>query len=147
MRNFIQIIAIFGILVSCNQEDDNLIKQAEGYILGYNPCSVILDGVNGNSAQGFYFVSTNLKDTLLTYNLPKNTFDIPSCYIASTEYYVNDYFPDSARFDFKVKIEYTNATIDEQKEAHCIFTGLQLIDCVFEKEYTQIIIKSAKQLN
>jgi hypothetical protein len=126
--------------MSCNREN-NPVKQFEGYIAGYNPCSVEVDDVNGNSARGFYLVSTDLKDTLLTCNLPENIIsDIPSSYIIDS----TDHFPESARYEFKIKIEYQNATVEEQQETSCVvfFAGN-----IFHGEYTQIIIKSAKRLN
>jgi hypothetical protein len=132
--------------MSCNKEN-NPVKQFEGYIVGYSPCSVEVDDVNGNSARGFYLVSTDLKDTLLTFNFPENIIsEIPSSYIVDSHYC--DHFPESARYEFKIKIEYQNATVEEQQETGCVLDTLHLWEFVFCEEYTaQIIIKSAKRLN
>ena len=135
------------VFVSCKQENDNPPKntnpilKAEGYILTFQIDSKVWDEVNGYTFLGLYFVSIDFKDTLLTYNFPKKMFDIPS------SYYLNCPFPDSARYEFKVEIEYQIA-INEEQVTHFLGAGLVPHPCrLCNNGCTQIIIKSAKPLN
>src|SRR6187431_712305 len=67
-----------------------------GYVIGYDPCSGVLDP--DNEEVGFIISVPSKKDTAVTYNLPKNIYDFPGEYF----YYYKSYcmFPDSAWDDF-----------------------------------------------
>jgi hypothetical protein len=110
-------------------------KQVEGYIVGPERCSgVNIQGETGE-AGGYYIVSTNLKDTLLTYNFPKDIFSFPVDFFHQTNLYRNKY---------KVQISYRIALEDELIYLLCPHN---IYDPYNNGHTTQIIIKSANKIN
>jgi hypothetical protein len=86
-------------------ESDNLYK--EGYVVGFEPCSY-----QHNYKLGFAIITSDLSDTLMTYNLPDSIFVFPPEYFYN--YYNSGYFPSKARYEFKIKFTYTIANKDQQ---------------------------------
>ena len=148
MRNLSKILFLCGIIVfmafSCEEDDDEPIKSTEGYIVGFDPCTI-----NHHYKIGYVFISTDLKDTLITYNLSDNTFKMPASVLLNLSdtlyqipelyfqnYYNSAYFPDSLRYKYEVKISYLIANENEM-----IF-NLCTTDILF-LHFIQVIIKSA----
>ena len=98
------LIICFLLFMCKGSVDDNLLK--EGYIVGFEPCSY-----QHHYKIGYAIITTNLKDTLMTYNLPDSIYTFPSEYFNN---YVNTgYFPSNARYEFKIKFSCTIAKGDE----------------------------------
>ena len=142
MKNLSKILFLCGIIIfsafSCDEEndepvnDDNPIKSAEGYIVGFDPCSDIA---------GFVIITTDLKDTLATYNLSDSLYQFPDSYFANT----GGVFPDSARFEFKIDFTYRFA-----KEEEVIYYACPANIVVIFGWYIcnkQIIIKYVQSIN
>src|SRR4030042_6768165 len=89
------------LLAACKKEDDNL-YQIEGYIVGFEPCTI-----RHNYDIGYVIISSDLRDTLLTYNFPDNIYDFPQEYFQN--YFNSGYFPSLARYEFHVQITYSIA--------------------------------------
>ena len=106
MSKIIKSLFLFCLLfAACNKNDDNL-YQAEGYIVGFDPCTI-----RHNYDIGYVIISSNLKDTLLTYNFPDTIYNFPKEYFQN---YVNSgYFPSTARYEFHIHITYSIAKEDE----------------------------------
>jgi hypothetical protein len=122
------------LFLSCKKEDNKL-QHAEGYIVGFDPCTI-----RHHYDIGYVIFTTDLKDTLVTYNFPKNIFEFPDEYFIN---YMNSaYFPQSARYEFKVKISYTKATGNEKVIHECL-TDFNYSDFFEQIVNNQIIIKSA----
>ncbi|MBU8891993.1 MAG: hypothetical protein KOO66_04395 [Bacteroidales bacterium] len=147
---------MFGIIgfiaFSCEKDDDEPIKLAEGYIVGFDPCTI-----NHHYRIGYVIISTDLKDTLVTYNLSDSIYKMPANVISNISdtlyknisdtlykipesYFQNyrnsTYFPDSLRYKYEVKILYLIANENEM-----IF-NLCTTDILF-LHFIQVIIKSA----
>ena len=101
--------------------DDEPIKSIEGYIVGFDPCTI-----NNHYRIGYVIMSTDSNDILLTYNLSDSIYKMPAsvmCNISDTlyqipEYYFqyyrsSGYFPEAVRYEFKVKATYTKAIGNE----------------------------------
>jgi hypothetical protein len=100
-------ILFFSLLfIMCSRhENDNPYK--DGYIVGFEQCSY-----QHNYKLGYAIITTDLRDTLMTYNLPDSIFIFPPEYFYN---YINSgYFPSKARYDFKIKFTYTIANKDQQ---------------------------------
>lgn len=124
----------------CDEDDSNL-KELNGYIVGFDPCTV-----NHQYRIGYVIVSTDLKDTLVTYNISDETFKMPASVLlllTDTLYKIPEsyfnagrgfYFPESARSEFKVIVTYRNPKEDEKS----------IIECTNDLflNYEQIIITS-----
>ena len=110
----------------CDDDDENNLKELDGYIVGFDPCTV-----NHHYRIGYVIVSTDLKDTLVTYNLSDETFKMPASVLlqpSDTLYKIPEsyfkagrgfYFPESARNEFEVKVTYRNPKEDEKSIFEC----------------------------
>ncbi|MDR3286913.1 MAG: hypothetical protein LBT27_05680 [Prevotellaceae bacterium] len=145
-------LLIFSLsITSCDkdkQEQEQEQEQEQGqylgeyYVSGYDACSsVVIDGENGE-AGGYYIVSEDLRDTLLTYNLPKNIFNFPSSCFSTTNFYTPRWFPNEFRNEFKMKISYEIASEEDMIFYVCLANVL-----IQHVNATQIIIKSANKID
>lgn len=155
MKNITKILFLSGIIIflafSCEKDNDKPIKSTEGYIVGFDPCTI-----NHHYQIGYIIISTDVKDTLLTYNLSDNIYQMPATVLlnsADTIYQIPEsyfqnyrntaYFPDSIRYKFKINVTYSEATGDE------IIFNL----CTNDFNYSdfnnaiQVVIKSAQSIN
>ena len=126
----------------CEKYENNNLRELDGYIVGFDPCTV-----NHHYRIGYIIVSTDLKDTLVTYNLSDETFKMPASVLlqsSDTLYKIpesyfkagrGDYFPESARNEFKIKVMYRFPK-EEEKTAFICNNDLFL-------NYDQIIITTA----
>lgn len=90
----------------CKRDNDTIVFYKEGYVVGFDQCSY-----QHNYDLGFAIITKNLSDTLMSYNFPDTVFTFPEMYFQN---YVNSgYFPNSARFEFKIKFSYKIATKEE----------------------------------
>lgn len=126
----------------CEKDEDKNLRELDGYIVGFDPCTV-----NHHYRIGYVIISTDLKDTLVTYNLSDETFKMPASVLlqsSDTLYKIPEsyfkagrgyYFPESARNEFKIMGTYHYAKEDEKSIFECT-NDLFL-------NYEQIIITSA----
>ena len=148
MRNLSKILFLCGIIVciafSCEDDESIPIKSTEGYIVGFDPCTI-----NHQYRIGYVIISTDLQDTLVTYNLSDSVYKMPANVISNvsdTLYKIPDsyfqnygnstFFPDSLRYKYKVKISYIIANENEMIFNRCTTDILFL-------HFIQVIIKSA----
>ncbi len=126
----------------CEKEENNNLKELEGYIVGFDQCTY-----NHHYRIGYVIVSSDLKDTLVTYNLSDDVWKMPSSVQLNsldTLYTIPElyfkagrgyYFPESARNEFRIKVTYQYPKEDE-KSFHLCTNEVTL-------NYEQIIITSA----
>jgi hypothetical protein len=107
MKKLLILILLGFLFIMCDRNDKDKIPQNEGYIVGFDPCSY-----QHNYKLGYAIITTNLKDTLMTYNLPDSIFIFPPEYFYN--YFNSGYFPSKARYEFKIKFTYTIANKDQQ---------------------------------
>ena len=101
------IVALLSALAiaGCNKEREEL-SEFDGYIVGFVPCTV-----HHHYRIGYEIISSNLKDTLVTYNLSDEKFQIPASVIGSsgeTLYNVPESFfqTSTSRYALKIKGTY-----------------------------------------
>lgn len=124
-------------------------NNTEGYIVGFDPCTI-----NHHYRIGYVFISTDLNDTLITYNLSDEVFKMPASvllnptdtlYKIPESYFQNysnsAYFPIEAHYKFKIKITYKPA-IEEDKVYNMCTTDINQADF---NNAIQVIIKSASK--
>ncbi|RPH25544.1 MAG: hypothetical protein EHM93_19925 [Bacteroidales bacterium] len=149
MKNIKQIVTlVIGLTTafSCKKDDIDL-KQAEGYIVGFDPCTI-----NHHYRIGYVIITADLKDTLITYNLSDNTYKMPASVMCSTSdtiykipegYFSNfrnsAYFPKSVQYEFKIKLVFTKANENEMVFNVCTHD----INQADFNNAKQVIIKSA----
>jgi len=127
----------------CEKSEDKInLRELEGYIVGFDPCTI-----NHQYRIGYVIISTDLKDTLITYNLSDNTFKMPASVLLNSPdtlykipepYFKNAWggmFQASSRYEFKVKGTYRDAKENEKSYYLCT-NDLSLY-------HKQIIITSA----
>ena len=102
-------------IAACKKEKDEL-YEFDGYIVGYEPCSV-----NHHYPIGYVIISADLKDTLITYSLSDSKYKMPASILGNSadtlykipeSYFKNSWgpmFQTSSRYDFKIKGKYRNA--------------------------------------
>jgi hypothetical protein len=128
----------------CEKEEENLIK-LDGYIVGFDPCTV-----NHHYRIGYIIISTDLKDTLVTYNLSDKTFKMPASVLSQSsdtlykipESYFNNgwgcmFLQVSSRYEFKIKGTYRYAK-ENEKSTHLCTNDLS-------PDFPQVIIASASK--
>ena len=125
------------VIIGCSNDTETK-QYKEGYIVGYDACSGIVAKGTSYEAGGYYFVSTDLKDTLLTYNFPSGIFDFP---VQAQSFSTPTWFPAIYRKSFKVQLTYSQAT--KEQTVYSLCPGNILIQNV---NATQIIINSVKKI-
>jgi hypothetical protein len=93
---FIIPIIILSLIFTCKYET----YWDTADIIGFDPCTAV-DSLN----RGYIIITMESKDTLVTYNLPSNIFSFPKSYFVN--YKSDCLFPDSARYDYRIKIKYS----------------------------------------
>ena len=132
----IYLILLSLLFISCDKSDIKL-YHAEGYIVGFDPCTI-----RHHYDIGYVIFTSDLKDTLVTYNLPSTLYNFTDNFFNN---YVNSsYFPDSIRYKFRVKISYTKAT-GNQIVVHECASDFNNGDFGIQILYNQVIIKSASK--
>jgi hypothetical protein len=108
------------------------------YIVGYDVCSGV-EVLNNkmSKSKGYLLISDDLKDTLLTYNLPDSLFVFP-VKIMPTSVFGFNFFPEQYRFAYKIQMTYQIAS-EEQK---MFFPCITLYPQLYSIEPVQIIITS-----
>jgi len=155
-RCFSKILLILLLLLSFSgcerdnsKENVNEVKNAEGYIVGFDPCTI-----DSPYRIGYIIISTDLKDTLVTYNIsdsinkmPANVFlnKADTLYRIPWEYFQNyvssSYLPESVRDDYRVKISYIKTPKNEMVYPMCLGI-INLSQFHKQIEHNQVIVKS-----
>lgn len=142
--HFLLLVCCSMIFTNCDKESKNENKeyQFKGYLVGYDPCTI-----NYKNGCGYIIISSDLKDTLRSYNLSGNNYNVPIAPIifdSDTLYRIpklhfnkeNPFFPTSLRFSYPIRITYRFASEHERTYNLCttdmIFLG-----------FKEVIIKSA----
>jgi hypothetical protein len=137
----IVLILLFG----CSKEPDNEIVYTDGYIVDYNSCAAFKErGETTAKARGYYIISENLKDTLLTFNLPDDLFEFPWAFFgyAGTDYDWKEGGSTLAyRYEYKIRFTYRLA---EEEEKIILLCNAFLYDPYLRAK--QVIIKTASKL-
>lgn len=137
------------LLSSCGKENNEPYKSLEGYIVGFAPCTI-----NHHYRIGYVIISTDLKDTLVTYNLSDDDFKMPASILVNSSdtlykipesYFQNyrnsGYFPNSTQFEFGIKITYEYAS-EEDKVYNLCTTDINQSDF---NNAIQIIVKTTSK--
>ena len=143
-------ISVFALLFAlmgagCEKDEDKDLRELDGYIVGFDPCTF-----NHHYRIGYVIISTDLKDTLLTYNLSDETFKMPASVLlqpSDTLYKIPEslfqnafggmFLQSSSRSEFKINGTYRYPKENEKSYPLCT-------NDVF-LNFTQIIITSASK--
>lgn len=110
------------------------------YVVGYLPCSGIEEYSDGTAkSEGYFIISENLQDTLLTFNLPDTLFQFPKEIFGWCRQ-----FTDSYRYRFHFNMEYDITPAEETKYERIVCTANY-----DQSEYhnaTEIIITSTSKI-
>lgn len=124
ISTFILIFVLMG--AGCEKKEVKNPGELDGYIVGFDPCSF-----NHHYQIGYVIISTDLKDTLVTFNLSDETFKMPASVLLNSSdtlykipesYFRNSFgamFPASSRYEFKIKSTFRYAEGDEQRNNLC----------------------------
>ena len=140
------LLSIFLIsqLLSCSEDEVTKVRHTEGFIVGFDPCTI-----NHQYRIGYVIISKDEQDTLVAYNLSDETFELPGSVLSNEldtvykipeEYFQNyrnsTYFHDSLRYKYAVNISYRMAK--ENEKIYFVCTA----DIIFLPLYPQVVIKS-----
>ncbi|MDR0831069.1 MAG: hypothetical protein LBN95_13325 [Prevotellaceae bacterium] len=131
------LLTILLCTAGCNEPVNNNEYVTEGYVICKHPClNEELYGENNayGKAGGYYIISTDLNDTLLTFNFPVDLFDFPVQFFHQPHLYRNEY---------KIKVVYKVASQEELVYSLCN----DMIYNPFDGHDIQIIVKSALKIN
>ena len=132
---FIVISTLLVLILSCKKE----VMWDSAYVVGFDPCTgAYPDSLN----KGYILITIDSKDTVATYNLQNDIFDFPESYFAN--YKSNCLFPDSMRYNFRVRIKYS---FTEEKNKVASFCFADIYQGIFY-QYTnnrQITLHSARK--
>ncbi|MDR2086152.1 MAG: hypothetical protein LBP72_03145 [Dysgonamonadaceae bacterium] len=138
--------ATFELIVNTSMSDDfpEQNDQWEGYIVGWEGCSG--SSINGEygEAKGYYIVSSDLKDTLLTYNLPSDVFKFSATCFNRGRFFTPVWFEDVFRYAFRGYFEYE--IVPEEEKIIPICPAITLIRPE-AAHAQQVIIKSVKKID
>jgi hypothetical protein len=105
----------------------------EGYIIDYDQCAGFKErGETTAKASGYYIISENLKDTLLTYNLPDDLFEFPWAF-----------FKNESPYRYEYKIRFTYRLAEEEEKINPLCTAQYAVLYPYAK---QVIINKARKL-
>jgi len=117
----LSLLLIMTTTYGCKKDTNDLIH-TEGYIVGFDPCTI-----NHHYSIGYVIITGDLKDTLITYNLSDDTYKMPASVISNTSdtlynipegYFSNyrnsAYFPTSVSSRLKIKFTYRYAFKEEK---------------------------------
>lgn len=106
------LLFIILLIFSCSKNENDL-KECNGNIVGFDPCS-LKDGI----ATGYIIISSDKKDTLLTYNLPDSLYPFQTDYFLN--FIVTGYFPIGIRNSFPINISYAVAQENQKVYPLCM---------------------------
>ncbi len=152
IKTFIKmlLLILIGLVVSLCEKDNDQPIQIDGYIVGFDPCTI-----NQHYRIGYVIISGDLKDTIVTYNLSDFNFKMPASvllnpsdtlYIIPESYFQNfrssAYFPIEGRNKFRIKAEYRFAS-EEEKVYNLCTHDINEADFSYQFLHNQVIIISA----
>ena len=109
------------------------------YVVGFDPCTgAFPDSLN----RGYILITIDSKDTVTTYNLQKELFDFPKSYFSY--YKSNCLFPDSMRYNYRVRIKYSFTAEKDKVASFCFADIYQGIFYQYTKN-RQITLQSARK--
>ena len=132
---FVLIMCNF-IFCSCSDDNDELDKFVDIYIIGYNPCAGYdIDDEKGiGTANALYVTTADYKDTLLVIDVPKNDLKFPSaCFYNKDDVFA---FPDEYNSIFKNEIKYEVISVENEK--HFVCDAHETRESKFNGNYRQI---------
>ena len=124
ISTFFLLFVVMG--AGCEKKEDKNQGGLDGYIVGFNPCTF-----NHHYQIGYVIISTDLKDTLITYSLSDKTFKMPASVLLNSpdtlykipeSYFRNSWgsmFQASSRYEFKIKGTFRYAEEDEKRANLC----------------------------
>lgn len=134
IKVIVVLLPLLFVVFACHKDDSEPVFTTEGYIIGFDPCTIRHPGYD----LGLAIVSTDVQDTLVTYNFPDSIYNFPDEYFQN--YMSSAYFPDSARYEYKIKIEYKKAENDEVVILECL-ADFNQADFSKQIMYNQVIIE------
>ena len=131
---------------SCAKDNDDISAGRKAYIVGFDPCTI-----NHGYRIGFVIITEDLRDTLITYDLSDETFNMPASVLSDSKdtlykipeiYFENfresPYFSDSLRYKYRVNLGYRLANDVEMVSYVCTTDIISVI-------LPQIIINSVSK--
>jgi hypothetical protein len=161
MEKFLKSLFIGLILllqVSCGEKEDFEIFEMEGFIVGFDPCTI-----NHNYRVGYVIISNDFSDTIATYSLSPKEFKMPAPVglnpnrplytIPEQEFrYFRDsaYFPefldspDSLIKNYPIKVTYRKALEHEIPIIACQ-ADFNMADFIKQRLFNQVIVLKASK--
>ncbi len=136
---------------SCDEENDDPFKSAEGYIVASFRCGET-DSENGQATgdltkRGFFIMLENKADSMYSFSLPENLFDFPQEIL--TDYYDWDNCgPTYFTTDQEYKIRFKYRVSNDSERIHFLCGPCGHLSPPFEwGVYKQVIIEEITKIN
>lgn len=116
MKELLPSLLILCLLSACDKETPcpTCEHYSDAFVIGFDPCAT--NSMTGESS-GYMISVPERKDTVVTYNFSTNIYEFPLLYFKN--YVYNPFFPDSAKYDFPIKIKYRYVTENEKTPILC----------------------------
>lgn len=149
LKNFGSALLCSFLFVSCNEKENPVSKELEGFIVGFDPCTI-----RHSYPIGYVIISKDFEDTVVTYNISDESFKMPSSIFLDkkesiytipeanfSNFRSSAYFPESIRYDYPVKIKYRTA-LETEKPANICLGDINMGDFGTQLINNQIIVLS-----
>lgn len=110
------ILITLSLISSCDSETPcpTCEHYSDAFVIGFDPCTA--NSTAGESS-GYVISVPERKDTVVAYNFPTDIYEFPLVYFEN--YVYNPFFPDSAKYDFPIKIKYRYVKENEKTPILC----------------------------
>lgn len=143
-------LALIMFHLSCQEKEEFELLEMEGFIMGFDPCTI-----RHNYRIGYVIIAADFSDTLVTYNLSDRDFTMPASvglnsanklytipYNQFEGYMDSGYFPVPNRYDYPIKVSYRRA-MDHELTVNLCSTDLNMSDFLMQIINNQIIVVRA----
>lgn len=155
---YVFIVLVFLMQLACVEKEDFETFEMDGFIVGFNPCTI-----NHQYRVGYVIISNDFSDTIATYSLSPKKFTMPAPvglnpnrplytipehefrYFGGSAYFPEFlYYPDSLIKNYPIKVTYRKASENEYVANRCsleIFLG----DFIRQWSNNQVIVVKASK--
>jgi len=136
---FLFLITAFTVIlfISCNEDEEPGTFTAEGYIVGFDPCSTRAPYETG---EGLLIVTE--QDSILTYNFPEGIFYFPDEIFGN--WIISYYFPQEHLNKYKIRFTYRYAEKSEEEYSVCL--GIINLGGFMTYSESQVLILHAESI-
>ncbi|GHB39029.1 hypothetical protein [Mongoliitalea daihaiensis] len=155
---YVFMVLVFLIQLACVEKEDFETFEMDGFIVGFNPCTI-----NHQYRVGYVIISNDFSDTIATYSLSPKKFTMPAPvglnpnrplytipehefrYSGGSAYFPEFlYYPDSLIKNYPIKVTYRKALEHELQINRCR-ADFNMADFIKQWLFNQVIVVKASK--